>query len=255
VSGAVDVYVEEHGHGDPTLLLLHGFGATGAVWRRVIAELDGVWSGRVVVCDLPGHGRSAPLPAYTYDAMAAAVGRVIPAGGSLAVLGHSFGGFVGVVLASGRYGVEPLGVVGAGVKVTWPPEDVAGFTALASKPVRWFATRDEAEARYRTTSGLTPDVTDDRGDLARGVVEVGGRFRLSHDMAAFGIDPPDVRPALDAARCEVLLCRGERDEMVTDAQSRALGVETLDIPDAGHNVHVEQPQRLVGALVDFVGRA
>ncbi len=73
-----DVYVEEHGAGDAAIVLLHGFGATGAVWRRTVGELGALWSGRIVVCDLPGHGGSPALPAYPYSAVAEAVAGVLP---------------------------------------------------------------------------------------------------------------------------------------------------------------------------------
>ena len=67
------MFVEEHGAGDGAIVLLHGFGATGAVWRRTVGELGDLWSGRIIVCDLPGHGGSPALPAYPYSAVAEAV--------------------------------------------------------------------------------------------------------------------------------------------------------------------------------------
>src|SRR5262245_37275966 len=51
------VYSETVGSGSPSLVLLHGLGQNGAVWRPLLAELSG-WPGRIVIPDLRGHGRS-----------------------------------------------------------------------------------------------------------------------------------------------------------------------------------------------------
>jgi pimeloyl-ACP methyl ester carboxylesterase len=60
----VEIYVEEHGRGEP-LLLLHGFGASGEVWRPFVAELSRRY--RVIVPDLRGHGRSTnPSNQFTH---------------------------------------------------------------------------------------------------------------------------------------------------------------------------------------------
>jgi pimeloyl-ACP methyl ester carboxylesterase len=248
----VSVYIEERGQGDAAMLLLHGFGATGAVWRRAVVELVDLWNGRIVVCDLPGHGRSAALATYSYPSVAEAIARATPPCGSLVVVGHSFGGVIATMLASGRYGVEPDAVVASSVKVTWSAEELAGFATLVSKPVRWFTSRGEAEDRYRKVSGLTVDVTDDPADLERGVCEDDHRFRLSYDPAAGAVGGPAMAAALADADCVVLLSRGAKDPMVTKAELQAFGVATVDIVDAGHNVHVEQPELFARSVVEFV---
>ncbi|AIJ25511.1 alpha/beta hydrolase fold protein [Amycolatopsis methanolica 239] len=75
--------------------------------------------------DLPGHGRSEPLPRYSFGALAAAVAEVVPAGTTVAVLGHSLGGVVALTLASGWFGVRVSGACGLGMKVRWSDEELA----------------------------------------------------------------------------------------------------------------------------------
>ena len=94
------MYVDRGGSGDPVLLLLHGLGATGTVWLELAELLPRHWPGSWVIPDLPGHGRSDPLPRYTFGALAAAVAEVVEPGRRVAVLGHSLGGAVGLALAS-----------------------------------------------------------------------------------------------------------------------------------------------------------
>src|SRR4051812_7389003 len=156
-------------------------GATGAVWRRTVDALTPTWDGRILVCDLPGHGISSPLASYSFEAVASAVATVIPACTSVVVVGHSFGGFLAAVLASGELGPVPVAVVAASVKVNWSENELAAVAAVAAKPTRTFETFAAAQDRYRMVSGLTTDVTSAPADLARGVVGERGRFRLSQD--------------------------------------------------------------------------
>ena len=46
------------GSGDELLLLLHGLGATGAVWDRLLPLVEASWPGAWAVPDLRVHGRS-----------------------------------------------------------------------------------------------------------------------------------------------------------------------------------------------------
>ena len=235
------LYVQVDGDLSATrLLLLHGMGATGAVWRRVVAGLDGRWSGGVMVCDLPGHGVSAWLEDYSPSAVAAALGRELSGTGPVVVAGHSYGGYLALLLASGQYGLEVTAAVATGVKVNWTADELDRAAMFAARPPSWFDSSADAEARYRKVAGLTEDVTSDGEDLARGVVMIDGRFRLSHDPRSAGVGAPDMVSALDAASAPVLLSRGAADPMVSREELLALAPVAIDIPDGGHNIHVQQ---------------
>jgi pimeloyl-ACP methyl ester carboxylesterase len=53
---------------------------------------------------------------------------------------------------------------------------------------------------------------------------------------------------LAASRAAVTLARGERDEMVTDDQLRALARSASTLPGLGHNAHVEDPSAVLRLL-------
>ena len=246
------LYVEVDGDGPATMLLLHGMGATGAVWRRVVVALRARWAGRVVVCDLPGHGASIRLDDYSPSAVAATLGRRVSADAPLVVVGHSYGGYLALLAASGRYGLDVAAAVATGVKVHWTVDELERAATFSSRPPSWFDSFGGALERYRKLAGLTDDVTNDIEDLARGVVEVDGRFRLSHDPRSAGVGAPDMAGVLSAAAAPTLLSRGVADPMVSrqDLLSCAPGV--IDIPGGGHNVHVQQPQAFVDHVLEFV---
>lgn len=89
------LYMETDGQG-PELLLLHGWGLHGGVWDTLVPRLTPHL--RVTRLDLPGHGRSRPVPMshslteFTLQTMAA-----VPPGA--VVLGWSLGGLVALEAA------------------------------------------------------------------------------------------------------------------------------------------------------------
>ena len=154
------------GRGGPVVLLLHGLGATADVWDGLAALLPGEW----VAPDLPGHGGSARLPVYTFAAVAEAVGDLVDPAGTV-ILGHSFGGVVGLHLAA-RPGVRA--VIGLGIKVAWTDEELARAAVLSAREPARFDSRAEAVDRHLRLSGLTGLAEP---DSAAGVVQEDGRWR------------------------------------------------------------------------------
>ncbi|GIJ70938.1 alpha/beta fold hydrolase [Virgisporangium ochraceum] len=236
-----DLRVRSGGGGPPTLLLLHGLGATADVWTGLAGHLDGAaW----VAPDLPGHGGSPPLPAYSFAAVAEAVAGLVDPRGTV-VVGHSFGGVVALHLAA-RPGVRA--VVGVGIKVQWTGEELARAAALAGRPAQTFATRAEAVRRHLRVAGLDGLVDPDDPSLDAAVTATGDGWRTTFDPAAFGVGEPGMAALLAAATVPVTLARGELDPMVSDAQLAALVPEPVTLPGLGHNAHVEDPAALLPLL-------
>ncbi len=245
---AAGLRVHEGGSGEPLLVLLHGLGATGDVWGAWWPLLAHRWPGRWVAPDLPGHGGSPPLAAYTFDGLAAAVAGVVQPSSRIVVLGHSLGGVVGLALASGRFAVPVHAVIGLGIKVVWTDDDLDRAQALAHRPPGWFASRDEAAARYLRVSGLAGLLPAGATAVDAGLREQGGRWRLAMDPGAFAVGAPDMTQLIARSQAPVTLVRGERDPMNTDEQLARLGPPTVTLPGLGHNAHVESPELSIALL-------
>jgi pimeloyl-ACP methyl ester carboxylesterase len=236
--------VRRGGDGEPLLLLLHGLGATAEVWNGWVPLLADAWPGRWAAPDLPGHGGSPRLPGYTFEGLAGAVAPLVEKDRTV-VFGHSLGGVVGLALPPVR------AVVGLGIKVEWSDDDLQRARALAERPPMWFATRDEAAARYLRVSGLAGLLDADDPAVDNGLVQRDGQWGLAMDSAAFGVGAPDMPALLAATDAAVVLARGADDPMNTDIQLEGLGATWVTLPGLGHNAHVENPAACLELLRPF----
>jgi pimeloyl-ACP methyl ester carboxylesterase len=241
-------WCESGGTGPRAILLLHGLGATAAVWSGVRREIEQRAIGRWIAPDLGGHGSSGWQAHYSVGSHASEVAELVRGEQELFVIGHSLGAYIALALASRWFGVEVAGVLGIGPKITWSEADLQGSRELAGRPVRWYATAEEASARYRRVSGLDAAVAPGDEWLARGVVHGDEGWRLSQDPRTFGVAGAPFESLATSARARVILARGERDAMVSTTELRAHASEAVEIPGSGHNVQVEKP----GTIVDLL---
>ena len=234
----------------PTLLLIHGLGATSGVWDGLGDELD--WPGPITAPDLPGHGAASWSDSYTLSALATAVAEVCTPDEPVVVAGHSLGGAVGLELASGRYRPSVQGVVGIGIKTTWTDDDVVGMAKVAERGVRWVETRDEAVERFLRQSGLVGLVGSDHPAIDNAVVaeqhDGSTKWRVSQDPATFAQEPLDMAQLLASTQCPVILGAGQHDQMVPKADLLSFTTAPRIADGRGHNAHVED-QRWVAGLV------
>src|SRR5438105_13575959 len=77
-SGDIDLYYEDHGLGNP-VVLIHGYPLSGASWEKQVPAL--LASGhRVITYDRRGFGRSSqPTTGYDYDTFAEDLRKLVTA--------------------------------------------------------------------------------------------------------------------------------------------------------------------------------
>jgi len=242
------------GAGDDVLLLLHGLGATAEVWRPLISLLPEVWPGRWIAPDLPGHGRSPDATSYAIGAQAASVSRLLPAGANVRVLGHSLGGVIGVLLASGWFGVDVQCVAAFSIKVAWSAEEKALAARRATAAPRFFPSREQAQEFYLKVSGLAGLAEPDDVIAKNGVFKDTNGWRLVADPATASVGGVELGAVLAAARCPVMLAAGSRDPMVALAELHALHAPVFDLGPFGHNPHVQAAEVLLPMLRALAGK-
>jgi pimeloyl-ACP methyl ester carboxylesterase len=237
------IHVDRGGTGEATFLLLHGLGATGAVWIDLSERIVANGLGRWIAIDLPGHGASERCELYSIGRFASDLAPLVAGEGRLFVVGHSLGAYIALALASGWFRVRVAGVLGIGPKIAWSTADLDAVRELAARPVRSFAAMEEAVERYRKVSGLDAGIARDEV-LARGVVRAGQEWRLAADPQTMLVAGAAFATLARSATCPVMLARGERDPMVTLAELGVHGTVAFDMAGCGHNAHVENPQEV-----------
>jgi pimeloyl-ACP methyl ester carboxylesterase len=233
------LYVREVGREGPVLLLIHGLGANGNVWDPLIEIVKDAWAGSIIVPDLRGHGRSPQGLHYGYGQHANDLAELVQPAQPVYVIGHSLGGVIGMVLASGWFGVNVRHVLGVGIKVNWSVDDLAKAGAMAQTPVRWFDTREEAVDRMLKISGLAGLVPPDSPIVEAGILNVDGRYRLALDPRTFSAPGPAFDAIVKTARAPFSLACGAKDKMVTVTELKAFDPGATVVPGLGHNIHVE----------------
>lgn len=92
-SANIDLYYEDHGSGNP-IVLIHGYPLSGRAWERQIPTLLGLGH-RVITYDRRGFGHSSqPWTGYDYDTFAEDLHKVVTALDlhNFSLMGHSMGG-------------------------------------------------------------------------------------------------------------------------------------------------------------------
>jgi len=238
------------------VLLLHGLGSSSADWPPALAALEK--EHRVVLVDLPGHGRSASCrPALTVEAAAAAVDAVLEGLGPATVhaVGLSLGGCVALALAlRSPERVRSLTLVNAFASLgASGPRDVirllarVGLVAAAPMPV----------VAGHVARGLFPRPEQD--DLRRAAAASLARTsRLAYGAAMLALARFDARSRLTDVRCPTLVVAGTDDRTVPLAAKRALaaaipGASLLVVPGSGHATTHDAAETFARALLDFIG--
>jgi pimeloyl-ACP methyl ester carboxylesterase len=247
------IWQESGGTGDCTILFLHGLGATASVWTGVRRALEERGGRSWVVADLAGHGGSDWNSSYSVGQLAAQLAQAIRMEPAPVIVGHSLGVYVALALASGWFGMRVRAVLGIGPKIAWPEADLWAARELAARPARVYSDEHEAVARYRRVSGLGEELAPGKEVLARGLVQMPDGWRLAQDPRTFAVAGAPFASLASAAQSRVILARGERDSMVSLDELRAHAQAAYDIPDTGHNAHVEDPRAVLELIETLLG--
>lgn len=248
--GGAAVEVTQDGSG-PDLLLLHSLLTDLSVFDRVLAPLAAQY--RVTRLNLPGYGRSAPLPLDTVAAHADHVAAVMDAlklPRTTHFFGNGFGAFVGLELAL-RHGQRVDRLVVADVLAAFPEPARAPFRVMASN-VRaggMAAVLDAAIGRMfpATFAAAQPREVELR-KAALAQVDATG-----FASACLALADLDLTTELHRIRNRTLVLCGALDLTTPPVHAAALarsipGARYREIANAGHCPMVEQPDALVAAI-------
>ena len=252
------------------VVFCHGLFGQGKNWTqvaKVVAERH-----RVLLLDMPQHGRSEWTPDFDYlDASDQVAGALADQGADepVAVVGHSMGGKIAMVLALRH------------------PERVERLCVVDVAPIA-YRSAHSFDRYVDAMSGLDLASLSSRADADRALTEavpdavVRGfllqNLRRHHDAAQSGpgwywqpnlqvigdrLDvitgwPGDRLAEVAAYDGPVLWVRGERSDYVGDEHAEAMAalfprVRKVTVKGSGHWVHSEQPEAFASVMRAFLG--
>jgi pimeloyl-ACP methyl ester carboxylesterase len=248
----------------PPLVVVHGLGGA-AVNFTLLAPLL-ARRHRVLIPDLPGHGKTEPLEraddltAYAdHVAALAELEGMFPA----PLIGYSMGGVIALRLAVSR----PKSVTGLALVAA------AGIVSVSRRAEIWLAVTGALRparvmTRFRGTFARRPRLrwlpfglwgaVDPPALAPEGVLGFleGPSQHTDVGMAGRALLRDDPRPDLDHVRCPVLLLWGSRDRLVPLADgfeyARRLRAPIRTLPAAGHLLVGEQPHACAEILEQFL---
>ncbi|MDX1546296.1 MAG: alpha/beta fold hydrolase [Rhodothermales bacterium] len=235
------IYFEQHGEGEP-LLLLHAFGWTGASWDRYLQALATHY--RVIVPDLPGHGRSTypdTSGVWRIDVVARQmIGLLDALGlGQVRALGGSAGG---VVLLNAA---------------TMAPDRFEAIAIVGGTPYRSAATRDWI--LENAPVGAEPD----SGSVAmHGAERAALLERQFRNLGAYYGDHQLTPDLLNRIAARTLIVHGDNDALIPvslawEMYQHIPGAHLWVIPNGGHVPYRDPANETIFTqrILEFLGGA
>jgi len=252
------------GSGDP-LLLVHGIGSNWRMWKPVLDRLEA--QHEVLSVDLPGFGRSAPLPdgiTPTMSALADALEDTLDAAGwgQAHVAGNSMGGWLGLEPARRGRVTCAVAISPAGM---WSPRE----NAYAQRMLRF---------QHRVASAVAPHAdTLARNVLARTMLFSGVSSRpwqvdpsAGAESLRLFADAPGWETTLQAMHseqprglasidCPVRIVWGTRDALLLPRQADRFvreipDAELVRLPGLGHVPMGDDPDAVAESILEFTAR-
>lgn len=260
----------------PALLLLHGMRDHSRSWDWVAGELASHY--RIYAPDLRGHGDSGWVESGAYNVPDYLIDIEDIAGAlclqKFAIVGHSFGGALGLRYASvfpekvtAFSGIECVELPILRDQRSEPvqhPARLRGWIEAArasrSRQPRDYPSLDEAEKRmYAENLGLSPDTISHL--VKHGVIATAdGNWRWKYDNAARlrapdDADGRDIDQMLDALICPVMLAYGTASWVEIpprDRLARISALSLIEFPGASHWLHHTSRGAYIDALRTFL---
>lgn len=258
----LDLAYDDRGSG-PLLLFVHGFPLDRTMWS---AQLGALASGhRVLAPDLPGFGRSGPLPAalaagvLTMEQLADALARFLDAlaiSAPVVLCGLSMGGYIAFQFAR-KHPDRLRGLVLCDTRaLADAPDAAAARRVMADRVLREGPAPLVESMLPRLFAPATVQTRPDLVAAIRQVMTATDPRTLAAASRGMAVRP-DSTPALRDIACPTLVLVGEHDAISPPAEMRRIAAaipraQFVEIPGSGHLAPLEAPDAVSAALASFL---
>ncbi|SEC59701.1 Pimeloyl-ACP methyl ester carboxylesterase [Nocardioides exalbidus] len=237
---------QQHGTGPRQVVLVHGLGAGGALWRGLTERLVDAGGTTVTAVDLRGHGASGRSVDYSVRAFADDLVETLPTGLDV-VVGHSLGGTV-LERAVARLAPAHAVYLDPGFRLGLPTSGLAGRLFWATSPVSVVGAALVQKLRSRGRPAMSPaDVALRKAATARfdKAMAVGVFREIAHHPVA--VATPAVPSTLVLSDDSPAVLPDELADRLA-----ALGWDVRRLPGVGHDFWLQDADRTWASVADLV---
>lgn len=234
------VYYNVYGEGYP-VMLVHGFGEAGSVWKEQIPFLQNDY--QLIVPDLPGSGRSPLTTDMSMEGLADVLKTIAEAEATpLTMIGHSMGGYITLAFAE-KY---PEQLTGFGLFHSSGFADNDEKKATRKKGIEFIRQHGAAAFLKNTTPNLFSPVTKEQNpglidDFIDELDNFSPEALVSYYEAM--MQRPDRTAVLKASKVPVLFILGQHDVAVPFED----GLKQVNLPEKSY-IHVLRQSAHMGML-------
>jgi pimeloyl-ACP methyl ester carboxylesterase len=256
----VSLHTTVLGDGGPTVAFCHGLFGQGKNWTQIAKALSP--DHRVLLLDMPNHGRSPWTESFDYVELADMVAAHLEPEGPVALVGHSMGGKIAMCLALRHPGlVERLVVVDvAPVTYASGREFVGYIETMRGMDLTSLERREQAEEALREAVP-NPVV---RSFLLQNLRRTDDGWHWQVNLELLGehmaglVGWPGDRLGEASYDGPVLWVGGARSDYISDEHADEMDRRfprnrRVLIKGAGHWVHSEQPEVFLEVVRRFLG--
>jgi pimeloyl-ACP methyl ester carboxylesterase len=256
---ATALNVTRLGEQGPVIAFCHGLFGQGKNWTQIAKAFSA--DHRVLLIDMPNHGRSEWTEAFNYVDLADRVASLFTPDDPVTLVGHSMGGKIAMAIALRHPElVERLVVVDVSPVAYESGREFLGYIdTMRGLDLATLERRDEADAALREA---VPNTTV-RSFLLQNLRRESGGWSWLLNLDLLSAHMPELAswPTDDFADASydgpVLWIGGANSTYVADDHATAMErlfprVRRVTIKDAGHWVHSERPDVFIEVLKRFV---
>jgi pimeloyl-ACP methyl ester carboxylesterase len=265
-SGDIELYYEDHGSGQP-IVLIHGYPLSGGSWEKLPALLDAGY--RVITYDRRGFGKSSqPAAGYNYDSFAEDLHKLVTELKlrDFTLVGFSMGGGE-VARYFGKYGSNGVSkaVIISGVapyllKTADNPEGVDGsvFAGIQKRVAtdRYAFFTGFFENFYNTDALLEKRVSE---QVVQASWNIAASASATASLACLPTWHEDFREDLARVDVPTLVIQGDADRILPITATGLLtaklikGARQLIVKDGPHAVTWTHAEEVNAGLLSFLG--
>jgi N-formylmaleamate deformylase len=253
--------IAQHYHrsgGDkPPLVLLHGFTDNGACWFPVTDSLAQDYD--LIMPDVRGHGKSARIAGigFSNEALAEDAAALIQALGldRPAVLGHSLGGYTGLILAAAH--PELVGCLLLEDPPLSPPPPPEQAAQRGDGMRDWADNMRRMQGQSLEELAAGEHVRSPRWSDAELEVWAQSKHQVDLDVFALRLPRQQWQPLMQQVECPVLLIYGDTRTLVDDTIAQEAAAlwkngQAVQISHAGHCIRRDNPVDYLEAVHEFL---